>query len=209
VKAVLIAGVLGALLASYPYSEAAAAPPIAPESVRIVGVDADGSGCPPGSVTAYITADRQVLGLTFREFDAQVGPGLAPSAGNSFCGVTVSLDYPAGWSYTLVSSTYRGRADLAPGVIGQQTSTYWFLGQTRQAEFNTTLFGPFFGPYTREDLIATSARVWSPCGVVRPLKIDADLSVSNTASPGARGFMNVKFQDISVVVTYGLTWRLC
>lgn len=183
------------------------AAPSAPDQVTIVSMVVAGPGCPPGTTSSYVTLDGLVLGLGFGELDARVGPGIPPSQGSERCGVTLLLEHAEGWSYSLVSAVYRGRADLAQGVIGEQTSTYWFPGETRQEELSTTLSGPFFGPYVREDRIAM-ASVWSPCGARRPLKIDVEISAS-ALDRGATGFMNVKHLDVALDVTYGVEWRRC
>lgn len=188
---------------------AEAQPPVAPEWVRIDRISANGSGCPAGTVTAAISPDRQAVTLTFADFDASVAPGLDPARSSEFCGINLLLNYPGGWSFSIVTADYEGRVNLGPRVVGQQTSTYWFQGQLGRPRFATTIVGPAFGPYFRRDTLGTGAIVWSPCGARRYLNIDSDVSVSNMANPSASGFMNVKYLDVTVQVTYGLTWRLC
>lgn len=182
---------------------------VAPEFVEIDRVSANGSGCPVGTVTAEISPDRQALTLVFADFDAAVGPDVDPARSSEFCNVSVLLDYPGGWSYSLISSDYFGRANLGAGVIGRQQATYWFQGAfSRRATFSTILQGPFVGDYIRRDLLDTEAFVWSPCGTRRSMNINSNVLVS-LVNPEGRGFMNVEVNEIAVRVTYGLTWRLC
>jgi Domain of unknown function (DUF4360) len=183
-------------------------PPIAPDQVDVVNLVVSGHGCPEGSTSAYVTSDGLVLGLTFRELDAQTGPGIPPGRARESCSVMWILDHAPGWSYSIESAVYRGRADLAAGVTGEQTSTYWFPGETPKSRLSTLLTGPFFGPYTRTDEVAAALQVWSPCGRRRPLKIDVDLALTTGRPPGA-GLMNIKYLDVSLEVAYGLTWKRC
>lgn len=185
---------------------------VAPEWVEIVDWSAGGSGCPAGSVFPVMSPDNLALTLKFREFDAQLDPTLSPPVnnGSEFCNISVLLNFPAGFSYSLISATYKGRVDLGPGTIGQQTSEYWFQGAAgSSALFSSTFMGFAFGPYSRTDQLGVGALVWSPCGVDRYMNIDADVSVSNSSSPRNKAYMNVKTADIAVDVTYGITWRFC
>jgi hypothetical protein len=183
----------------------------APEWVRILKADGSGSGCPPGSISTVISPDLLSLTVKFSSFDARVGPNAGPnSLPSKSCTMSVLLDFPAGWSYSLITADYLGRADLGEDTVGEQTSTYWFQGFLPSGEeFRTTLTGPFFSAYSRRDELPVGARVWSPCGLRRNLNIDADVSVSNTANASSNAFMNVKIAEFTNQVTYGITWRKC
>lgn len=202
---------LASVAAAFTLTSTARAQPIAPEWVEIAGLSAFGSGCPPGSYSALLSPDYLALTIKFGDFDAQLDPTVFPPINNpnEFCTLSVLLDFPGGWSYSLIDATYRGRVDLGVGTKGQQTSEYWFQGVPGSPSFSSSFLGPFFGPYERKDDLEVAAWVWSPCGVKRYLNIDADVSVSNAMNPAAKAYMNLKTAEIAVEATYGITWRLC
>lgn len=185
--------------------------PVAPEWVEIEDIFVGGSGCPEGSVQAVLSPDRTSVTLTYDTFDAAVGPDVDPKRSNNFCNATIIFDYPTGWSYSLISADYMGVANLDPGVLGRQSSTYWFQGYaTKRHTFSTNLIGPHVGKeYFRRDKLTTEAVVWSPCGAQRALNVNSNVSVSNVLNPRASGHMNVQVTETTVQVTYGLTWRQC
>jgi Domain of unknown function (DUF4360) len=197
------AALLGVTLASLPVVAQAA--PDVPAWVSVASAQATGSGCSPATTGVYITSSRQGLGLTWGELRAEAGPGLPPSAANAFCGFTIDLSHPDGWSYALVTAVYGGRASLSAGVIAQHTLTHWFLGEPGQAKTAATLTGPYQNSYARRDGIPGGDLVWSPCDESRPLRVDVDLSVS--FSTGGAGLLVSRGNDARVL--YGLRWRRC
>src|SRR5690349_14114895 len=80
----------------------------APEFVLINDVDYGGTGCPGGSVASQISGDRRSLTLLFDEFVSQAAPALPPGEARKSCDLTVLLDFPTGWSFTILTADYRG-----------------------------------------------------------------------------------------------------
>jgi len=181
----------------------------APENVEVRGFAYNGSGCPLGTVAWYIPDDRRALTLIFgQNFTAQASPLTAPSDARKFCQLAIDLDFPAGYSYSVISADYRGFAELEDAVVGTQTSLYYFSGFTGP-RFRSRYVGPFSDSYFRRDTLGIEAAVWSPCGASRPLNISTQVAVSTLGNPTGSGMMTVDSIDLAVRQTYGLVWRKC
>ena len=180
----------------------------APEGVEIRGLVYNGTGCPQNSVAGTLSEDRKALELIFGAFTAEASPLGLPSEARKFCQLTVDLDFPQGYSFSLVSADYRGYADLEEKVVGTQTSTYYFTGGFGRS-FRTRLVGPFSENYFRRDNLTLEAVVWSPCGATRPLNISTQAAVSTLASRNGAGLMTVDSLSLVVRQTYGVVWRKC
>ncbi|MFW7380677.1 MAG: DUF4360 domain-containing protein [Oligoflexus sp.] len=181
----------------------------APSFVNISRISYNGSGCPLGTVNENVSTDRQAFTLTFSEYAAEAGPTLALSAQRRNCQVTVDLNFPSGWSYSIVSIDYRGFAFLDRGVRGTHAASYYFQGQGQTARSSTTLRGFFNDSYFVRDVLGLNAVVWSPCGARRALNINSEVRVDNRFNRNAEGLMTVDSIDGQVIHTYNLAWRRC
>ncbi len=181
-----------------------------PRQVYIRNVMANGSGCPIGSVGSDISPDAKAFTLTFSEYAAEVGPGIPLSESRKNCQVTVAMNIPGGWSYTVLKVDYRGFAALDAGVVGQQRSTYYFQGasgRTNSGSLFTNIYGPTSRDFTISDNVEINDYVWSPCGVTRSLNINTEVRVQGR--PGSRGYITQDSIDGELTQTYGIVWRRC
>jgi hypothetical protein len=89
-----------------------------------------------------ITADGFVF--SFDRFVATVGPSVEVAEKRKFCTLTVELDFPEGFSFSVADVDFRGFADLGAGIVGTQRASYYFAGfpPGREPEFKTVLRGP-------------------------------------------------------------------
>ena len=114
-----------------------------PDYVRINEISYGGSGCPQGTVGKNIAGDGKAFTLTFSEFLAESGPGIPAGYSRSNCQITVDLDFPQGWTYSVAKFDYRGYAYLDKKVKATQKSTYYFQGEDEGVDFVTTLKGEY------------------------------------------------------------------
>jgi hypothetical protein len=181
-----------------------------PREVYVRNISANGSGCPLGSVGTDISPDAKAFTLTFSDYAAEMGPGIPLSESRKNCQLTVSMNIPSGWSYTLLKVDYRGFASLDPGVVSQQRSTYYFQGASGRTS-SGTLYTNMYGPTSRDFLISDDIEirdlVWSPCGVTRSLNINTELRVSGPR--GQRGYVTQDSIDGELTHTYLIQWRRC
>lgn len=180
-----------------------------PSYVRVRSITYAGSGCPAGSVAGNIAPDRQAFTLLFDSYIAEVGPGVAIREKRKNCQLNVSLDFPQGWSYTLLTVDYRGYASLEPRVVGTQQSSYYFQGSTQTARLRSDYRGPMDRNYQIRDTLGLDAVVWSPCGAQRSLNINTEVRLDNSQATWARGLMTTDSIDGQLKQLYGFRWRRC
>lgn len=180
-----------------------------PSYVRIRSINYNGSGCPLNTVAQNIADDKKAFTLLFSEFIAEAGPGIDLSQSRKNCQITVDMDFPQGYSYSLVSFDYRGYASLDRRVEATQKTTYYFQGQTPSASFASTLRGIYDQDYHFRDTLGLEALVWSPCGAQRALNLNAQVRVNNRSNTAGRGLMTIDSIDGQVVHKYGIQWRRC
>lgn len=179
-----------------------------PGEVHINNIAYAGTGCPAGSVAGDLSTDAKAFTLLFDTYAAEAGPGIPRSENRKFCQLTVNLQVPQGWSYSLLDVTYKGFASLDRGTEGIQTSSYYFQGATGQtATLETRIPGQYNDDYEINDSIGLDAVVWSPCGVNRALNIKSAVQVR--ASGSRQGLMTIDSIDGELRHIYGVRWRRC
>lgn len=181
----------------------------APAYVRVRSLSYAGSGCPAGSVATNTSPDRQAFTVLFDQYIAEVGPGVPFNQKRKNCQLNVDLDFPGGWSYSIVTVDYRGYVALEQGVKGTQQSSYYFQGQGSTGTLKTPMFGPIDQNYQIRDTLGLQALVWSPCGAQRSLNINSQLILDNSARPSAHGLLTNDSIDFQSKLIYGIQWQRC
>lgn len=188
---------------------------IAPsEPILIENITYKGTGCADESTASVnISEDKQAFTVTFSEFAAQTGPLLSPLEGRKNCNLTIDLDIPAGWQFSIASFNFRGYMELDKGIVAEHSATYFLQGDAKQLKFASKNQGPFFDEYVYTDNVGIASTVWSRCGVKRALNVNTAINVRNTNKtkfPEAQGFIiNDSIDGQIVQQVYGLTWRQC
>jgi hypothetical protein len=180
-----------------------------PAYVRVRKIAFAGSGCPAGTVAQNISPDRQAFTLLFDSYIAQVGAGVPFTEKRKNCQINVDLDFPNGWSYSLLTLDYRGYVALEPRVTGLQQSRYYFQGSSASATLKSTFRGPMDQNYQFRDTLGLSAVVWSPCGAQRALNINSELRLDNSQAPGRQGMLTNDSIDGALSLIYGFKWTNC
>ncbi len=185
------------------------------EGLKIKQIIYNGSGCPLGSVAETISSNADAFTLTFSEFFAEVYQGSRPSEQTKNCILTVVLDVPAGWQYSVADFYYRGFMDLDPYVDATHSTSYFFQGQGRTGTFQSVKQGRnsgYNGQYNYRDTIGLESKIWSVCNVERSLNINTRIRVENTrkgSQPAAQGYIANDSIDGQIVQKFGITWRRC
>ncbi len=205
-----------ALIAPWVISAAAYGSPFHPsESLKIKDILYNGSGCPLGSVAENVSDQEDAFTLTFSEFSAEVYQGSRPSQQTKNCMLTLVLDVPAGWQFSVADFYYRGYMDLDAWVDASHQTSYYFQGQGKQGSFKSLQQGRyngFEGPFNYHDKIGLETAVWSICNVQRALNINTRIGVTNTqkmSRPSAQGYIANDSIDGQIVQKFGITWRRC
>lgn len=91
-----------------------------------------GTGCPKGTVTPIISEDQSTMTLLYDAYVASIGPNVLVTEQRKNCQLTVELEYPGGFQYSIMSADYRGYANIEKGINGTLKSTYYFAGKAPQ-----------------------------------------------------------------------------
>jgi hypothetical protein len=70
--------------------------------------------------------------LIYDSYVASIGPKVALAEQRKNCQLTLELEYPGGFQYSILSADYRGYANIEKGVTGTLKSTYYFAGKAPQ-----------------------------------------------------------------------------
>jgi hypothetical protein len=193
--------------AAAPVTERAASRPPGAVSVRVVS--AAGSGCPGRpAVTAQGTADPTVFTMRHPGVTARYGGSAQIFDRSKFCQVTVSVRAARGWTWTIGRAEHSGRAQLAAGVVGTATFSYYWTGEPRTATHTKSLAGPRSTAWTAADTIGLKRLGWAPCGANANLNIKTDVSVKNGSDRSRISTMSAGGAG-NAPATYRVFWRSC
>jgi hypothetical protein len=178
-----------------------------PTEVTVQSITYDGTGCPQGSVGQSIGQDGTSFTLSFDQFVAARGPGIAAADAVKTCQLSLSLKVPQGWQYSIGTIDYRGLVSLPKKMKATQETTYYFQGDGELSSADTTFVGPVTKDYLIRDTLPFSTVVWSSCDVSRPLTVTTQLSLKGgSTEPGQITNDSV---DGKVKFVLALQWKQC
>jgi hypothetical protein len=148
----------------------------------------------------------------FDGFQTYVGPGTTIKDHTHNCQLHLGLNYPQGYSFSVIDATYHGYAQLDAGTSATFYSTYYFSASAAQTTTTTSSIagGGVWAAgqvYTKED--QTPNIVKSPCGASSAiLNVNNRIALSSTQS-GASG--EVTDDDATVALTHQVLvqWYQC
>jgi len=186
------------------------APPT--DQIIITDVATSGNGCPQGTVSTSLSVDGTVVTLGFDSFYAYIGPDAAQSDKTKACQLHLDLQYPGGFQYAVTDAVYHGWARLDPGVTGTFISTYFFSQNAAQTSTTrSSIAGAGWAAgnvYTKEDLIPTTAIIWSPCGDTGILNINNRISLTANSTSGT-GELSDDDATVSFDHQVHVAWQPC
>ncbi|GBG89376.1 hypothetical protein CBR_g49167 [Chara braunii] len=172
-----------------------------PGTVKIESLTFAGTGCPPEG-TEGILSDDGILGLAFTKFKVFT-PGRKADLRKT-CQVAVHLSYPAGFTFSVRTATFRGSAQFEEGVTGSLAATYYFSRVPGTPRSSRSLPPPVEGNFEFSNSFDTF--VYSPCG---SQSVTLNVVFGATVLPPSRPNKNNKG---SITVTrpgYSLLWKKC
>ncbi|KAF2748499.1 hypothetical protein M011DRAFT_476503 [Sporormia fimetaria CBS 119925] len=176
--------------------------------VTIRGVSYGGTGCPQGTLSSYISNDRTIVTIIYDAYIASIGPGIAITESRKNCQLSVDIQYPGGFQYSILSADYRGYASLQKGVSGTLKSNYYFSGMQEQSSTEYNFVGPLTGDYLKSDKADSTSIVWSPCGADGNLNINSQVRLSSTDSK-ATGLLTTDSTDLKFSQVVYVQWQKC
>jgi len=187
---------------------AAAAQGPDPKSIYVEAIKHAGSGCPQGTMSTAMSSDRKLFTLMFDQYYASLGPNVGIEQNRKNCQINVGVRFPQGWQYGIVSSQYRGYAQLDRGVHGQHKSTYYFAGQSQQVSVTKDFYGPLVQDYLSNESVGVIA--YSPCGFSANLNVNSQVRMFNEGgSSQSKGLLTADSQDHKFRHLFGFSWRRC
>jgi Domain of unknown function (DUF4360) len=182
-------------------AKAVAAAPVGAGSIE--SVEYVGTGCNEKTATSGFSPDKQVVTSIFSDFIASTGPGNAPEDATRNCLMTLRINVPDGWRYSLESVDYRGFANLEGDVAASRRSLYVIMGSLGQLTPPARWEGEASGDYNQADVGSGDPKVWSPCGHGQVLNIGTEIEVSNGGRASQSGLLTVDTIDTE------LQWETC
>ena len=130
------------------------------------------------------------------------------------CQLHVTLEYPSGFSFAVVDSTYHGFALLEKGVTGDFISTYFFSSDAdNTCSTRSTIQGGGIWAegqvYTQRDSIPAADVLRSPCdGRSAQLNINNRVSLRSSDSRAA-GMISNDDQTLALTQQLHIDWFEC
>jgi len=177
------------------------------DKMTVAVATVNGTGCRPGTAAVAVSPDNLAFTVTYSEYVAQVGPGVAATAGRKNCQLNVRVNVPGGFTFAIAKADYRGYADLAQGASALQKSTYYFQGMSSNQTDQHTLTGPKNGDWQFTDQVPVTSLVWHPCGAQRNLNINTELRASG--GNGKASYVAMDSTDGSFNTILHYQWQRC
>lgn len=165
--------------------------------------------------------------LLYDTYVASIGPNIAVTEQRKNCQLTIELQYPGGFQYSVLSADYRGYANIEKGITGTLKSTYYFAGlqpqvrsplphiyytaiiNTKQSSTDYTFTGPVTGDYLKHDEADSTSVVMSPCGSKgNLLNINSQIRLTSTNSK-ATGLLTTDSTDLKFKQVVYVQWKKC
>ena len=180
-----------------------------PDEAYVQSVTFGGSGCPQGSVGISFSDDRQSFTLIFDRFIASVGPGIQITDARKNCQINVNMHVPQGFQFSIASLDYRGFVQLPEGMTAERKTIYFFAGAGGQGTSTLTFDGPVSKDYLDHDAVPFGTLVWSECGAVTPLNVNAQILIDRGSNTTERGQITTDSIDGKVRTILALKWKEC
>jgi hypothetical protein len=184
-------------------------PPPGQFGMEVRGVN--GSGCPAGTTSVVGSDDKTAFTVTYSNYTAQNGGGVAASLRRAQCVISVRVSVPNGYTFGITTTTFRGFADLAEGATGTLNTRYWFVGMPMTGVIRRDISGEFQDNWQATDDVPLPEIQWMPChrGIV-PLNIDSSLVVNaGRQHSDTTSVMTMDATDSEVTTVYNISWRAC
>jgi len=174
-------------------------------------VTVNGSGCPEGTAAVAVSPDNTAFTVTYSAYLAQVGVGALPTDWRKNCQLNLIVHVPAGFTYAIASTDYRGFASLQNGASGVEKAGYYFQGSPVTNYATHTFAGNYADDWSATDVNQVAELVWAPCGALRNFNINTELRVNAGTSnvKTATSFMTMDSTDTAFATTYHFAWQQC
>ncbi|RKS79105.1 uncharacterized protein DUF4360 [Actinomadura pelletieri DSM 43383] len=178
-----------------------------PDGARVEVATASGTGCSLGSVYAGLSEDADLMYLN-NSVSAQAGAGSSPSQSRRYCQVSLRMTVPEGFTYGIVSSTYRGYAQIQEGARAIVNANHSF--SSGSAFFRHAVLGPIDGPWEFTGRWPNDEILWKQCDDLRNFETRSELSVELGSSDRSK-LSSISIGEGTGLANhdYQLAWKTC
>ena len=176
--------------------------------VTLTDVGYGGNGCPAGSASVTLAADKKSVSMLFDDYTAEAGAPGERTRSRKKCDIAFSLKVPNGISVSMVDADYRGFLDLPHGAKARFTRDYFFAG-TRGPRLRANWRGQMDDDFLIKDRLGVFAQTWSACGADVILRSKTAAYVSTRR--GREAMMTVDSVDLTTktIFQYNFRYRAC
>jgi len=155
-------------------------------NVTVTSVSTQGAGCPMGTVSTLLSTDGTAITLGFDQFETYYGPGYPATQKSKTCIIDLALDYALGYTFAILSTTYRGSALLDTGMNAAIASTYRIISDEAEdgtVQTRDSMSGGSVEVYMRTVDVPAGSTINSACGRnSATLQITTRVSVSSNSA---------------------------
>ncbi|KAK4142199.1 uncharacterized protein C8A04DRAFT_38453 [Dichotomopilus funicola] len=175
----------------------------APGDIKILNVTAIGSGCPAGHAFVNVDATGTIFDVAFDEYIVSAGPGSSVSDSRKNCRISINLQFPSGYQFSVIETRFTGYASLSEGQTGTCRAGYTFSGDsTQEVVFQKNIAAPYEDNYNM--IAGVGIESYSRCGgTTAILNVNSEIRITPISTP-YRGTMTVR-NPYKVT----LVWRRC
>jgi hypothetical protein len=199
----LFAGVAAAAVITPSPSESLGFSAPAPGEIKIINVTAIGSGCPAGHAYINVDATGTIFDVAFDEYIVSAGPGSSVSDSRKNCRISINLQFPSGYQFSVIETRFTGYASLSEGQTGTCRAGYTFAGDsTQEVVFQKNILAPYEDNYNM--IAGVGVESFSRCGgTTAILNVNSEIRITPISTP-YRGTMTVRNP-----YKVALQWRRC
>jgi hypothetical protein len=182
-----------------------------PVFFNVDAVSYQGDGCPQGSMRAATSLDKQAITLIFDQFYVIASPSTIRHE-VAKCSVSIGLDYPEGWQFSVTNVDYRGFVSLEGSSWAKIQANFRYQGSGFQRPAILRLTGPVTTDFAQREEQASGDRGWSPCK--KRNKQGIDIATQMVVQTQADQSAYVSFDSIDGNIRpftelFQLRWRQC
>ncbi|WP_171064405.1 DUF4360 domain-containing protein [Actinomadura soli] len=193
--------ILGVALAPLALTFAPASAALEPPTPTIEIASLNGSGCPPGTVTAIPNPGS--FTLKYSGHTAKLGGDAKPTDARKNCQISLKVTLPEGLVYAVERVEHNGTANLEPTTTGSLKSMFYFAGSPQAGVYRKQIPGPVAGAWqVTERLIQL---LWQRCGEQRNLNLNTELLMTSSD----KSKPNSLSMNSDLGTSYHLNWKTC
>lgn len=176
------------------------------DSIKLGNPGYGGTGCPGGSASVILSADKKSLSILFDSYYVEAGGATGKSFDRKSCNLAIPVHVPQGLSISVLAIDYRGYNNIPSGATSVFSVEYFFAGSSGPV-FKQTFNGPKDADYLISNKLTAQSVVWSACGADVNLRTNSSIRVSTKQNKQA--LATVDSEDIKAAIIYKLQWKKC